>query len=230
MTEPERPTPFDLVFGPLAGERFPPIRAAFEGKDTDPRDRDAFLLGREVLEFLRELRPDEGMGEAIGELAALVHHAWLFWADGQRIPRLDRGALALLTGDAPPWAAEGPSGAYYLQLPPRRVWGMPLEGEPPEPLDGWFASARGGTLQVLGVFGLHPARGGFTVAEVAGARPGRLARTDGTPLFAPVLEGGAAAGLHSIVAMEELLELAWRGHALLAARGPLGTGVTEIEA
>ena len=38
----------------------------------------------------------------------------------------------------------------------------------------------------------------------------KLARDDGSPLFAPTLPGGKAAGLHSIAGEEELLELGWR--------------------
>jgi hypothetical protein len=37
-----------------------------------------------------------------------------------------------------------------------------------------------------------------------------LVRADESPVFAPVLPGGVAAGLHSIVGEEELLELARR--------------------
>ncbi len=39
-----RPTPYDLVFAPLADERFPAIRDALELRGSDPRDRDAFLM------------------------------------------------------------------------------------------------------------------------------------------------------------------------------------------
>ena len=39
-------------------------------------------MNREVVGLIRELRPDEGMGEEIGQLAALVHHVFLFWAAG----------------------------------------------------------------------------------------------------------------------------------------------------
>ena len=77
-------------------------------------------------------------------------------------------------------------------------------------LDGWFATRAADALTVLAIFGLHPGRAGFTVAEVAGARPVELARPDGSPLFAPALAGGEAAGLASVVGAEELLELAWR--------------------
>jgi hypothetical protein len=63
---------------------------------------------------------------------------------------------------------------------------------------------------VLGIFGLHPDRMGFSVVEVSGSRPVALVREDGTPLFAPVLAGGAAAGLYSLMGAEELLELGWR--------------------
>jgi hypothetical protein len=74
-------------------------------------------------------------------------------------------------------------------------------------------------LRVLGVFGIHRDREGFSVVEAAGPRRSGLARADGSRLFDPLLPGGRAAGLFSISGEEELLELGWRIH-LLAARDP----------
>jgi hypothetical protein len=72
---------------------------------------------------------------------------------------------------------------------------------------------------VLGVFGMHASREGFTVAEATG-RPGSLTtRQDGTLLFAPSLEGGDRANLHAVVEPDELIELVARvlAHPGLAA-------------
>jgi hypothetical protein len=89
-----------------------------------------------------------------------------------------------------------------------------VEGSSHEPLDGCFTHALpDGSLRVLGVFGLHPDRAGFSVVEVAGARTPALARESGDPLFTPLMDGGAAAGLRSIAGEEELLELGWRARA-----------------
>jgi len=63
----------------MAEERFPPIRTALAAAGRDARDRDAFLLTREAAELVHDLRPEEGMGEGIDRLAALVHNAFLFW-------------------------------------------------------------------------------------------------------------------------------------------------------
>jgi hypothetical protein len=99
-----------------------------------------------------------------------------------------------------------------------------MEGEPPEPLEGCFVHAAGpDDLRVLGVFGMRPERLGFSVVETAGPRPAGLARPDGSPLFAPAMAGGAAAGLHSIVGAEERLELGWRTRQLASA-APSGAG------
>jgi hypothetical protein len=107
-----------------------------------------------------------------------------------------------------------------VQLAPRRVWGEPLPGAAPEPLDGWFAVARPEGLDVVAVFGMHPGRAGLTAALVRGSRPVGLRRPDGTALFAPRMEGGAAAGLRSLAGAEELLELAHRAHARLGGEAP----------
>ena len=222
-----RPTPFDLIFDRIAGERFPPLRTALEAAGVDPIDRDAFLMVREAIQLVRDLRPDEGFGEAIDQLVALVHHAYLFWAAGSRVLELAPEGLGTLlgpaaAGEADPGDAAGPDvpAAYYAQLPERRVWAEVIERLPHEPLDGCFVHpVPEQSLRVLGVFGIHPERQGFSVVEAIGPRAGLLAREDGAPLYAPVLTGGAAAGLHSIVGEEELLELGWRTRAIAAAAG-----------
>ncbi|MEP6473676.1 MAG: hypothetical protein ABJC74_08135, partial [Gemmatimonadota bacterium] len=72
---------------------------------------------------------------------------------------------------------------------------------------------------VLAIFGFHPTRMGFSVVAAEGSRPEGLARQDGSPLFAPVLPGGAAAGLFSITGPEELIELAARAQTADPATG-----------
>jgi hypothetical protein len=214
-----RPTPFDLVFGDTARRIFPDIRTALSQSGTEPRDRDAFLMVREVVTLLRELRPDEGLGEAIDELAALVHHSYLFWAAGCPVVELPTEHLGELLGASPPDSDEHQDPpAYYAQLPERRIWAQAVTGVPPEPLDGCFvhASPDETSLRVLGVFGVHRERAGFTVVEVAGNRPLALVRPDGSQLFSPTLPGGAAARLFSLAGGEELLELGWRTRTLLA--------------
>ncbi len=209
MSARPRPTPFDFAFAELAEQRFPGIRDALAAAGTDPADRDAFLLNRDVVTLIRELRPDEGAGEEIGQLAALVHHVYLFWNAGKPVVALDAAETAgILSGDAR-LPARLPA---YFPLPERRIWAEPVPGAPHEPLDGCFVHVAPGepTLRVLGVFGLHPDRPGFTVVEAAGPRAAHLARPDGSPLYAPLLPGGAAAGLNSLAGGEELLELAYR--------------------
>lgn len=217
-----RPTPFDLVFSRTAETAFPRIRDALAESGRDPRDRDAFLLVRETVELIRELRPEEGIGEGIDQLAALAHHAFLQWLAGTLTLEVGAEGVVELLGAAMPPADGGdvPS-AFYAQLPERRVWAQLAEDTPHEPLDGCFvhlapegAGAEAETLRVLGVFGMLPERQGFSVAEVEGPEPGVLARVDGTPLFAPALQGGERAGLYSLTGAEELLELGWRARRL----------------
>jgi hypothetical protein len=212
MTVTLRPTPFSLAFGELAAGRFPAIDRALTASGTDPRNRDAFLLLREVSQLVRELRPEEGLGKGVVALAALVHAAYLFRRGGERIVPVDDTTLRLLVGEPsgarpPPGSPRGPA---YVQLPLLRVWGAALEGAPAEPLDGWFVFGGEAGLSLVAVFGIHPGREGFTVVEAAGPPPEELRRPDGTALFAPTLAGGATAGLASVSGAEELLELAWR--------------------
>jgi hypothetical protein len=215
-----RPTPYDLVVETTAPTIFPTIGSALERGGYDPRDRDAFLMVREVLELVREFRPAEGVGEAIDQLIALVHHAYLYWNGGALTVQLAHERLSDFVTSHPE-----PGGGdlldlppYYVQLPERRIWAPVVSGKPHEPLDGCFVHqlTDSRNLRVLGVFGLYPERQGFSAVEVAGPRPVSLVRTDGSELFSPVLSGGAAAGLFSLVGEEELLELGWRSRELIA--------------
>jgi hypothetical protein len=211
---PSRPNPFSLVFQQIAQEHFPRIRAALEQNSYDPRDRDRFLMVREVLTLLRDLRPAEGLGEGIDQLVALIHHAYLYWDAGALTLELSSDQLTDLLAHSPgEEPVEAPS-AYYLQVPERKVWAQVIPGQSHEPLDGCFVHLRPDAtdIRVLGVFGVHPDRAGFSVVEAVGPKPLALAREDGTKLFAPVLSGGAAAGLFSLTGEEELLDLGWRIH------------------
>ncbi len=207
-----RPTPFDLVFESLSQTTFTHIQSALTNSGQDPLDRDAFLMLREVVTLLRELRPEEGLGEGIDQLAALVHHGYLFWNAGKRSIDLSSAQLSEILRDVQQ-SADHESAALpqYVQVPVRRLWAPVVPGEAPEPLDGFFQyGVSPNQLRVLGVFGIHPERPGFSVVEVAGPRHVGLSRSDSTPLFAPTLEGGSAAGIYSLTGGEELLELGWR--------------------
>lgn len=209
MTDP-RPTPFRHLLAAVAGERFPAVGEALREADVDVRDRDAFLLAPPVAELIRDLRPEEGLGEAIDPFVALIHAAYLHWASGAVDQEVDGSRLAEAIAGSEGTPIPLGTGTPYLQLPPRRLWGTPVEGQPAEPLDGCFVTRVHDQLRVVAAFGFHPARFGLTVVEVAGADPGPLARLDGTPLFASTLSGGSEAGLASVTGMEELLCLVWR--------------------
>jgi hypothetical protein len=216
-----RPHPFDLAFDPLAEERFPPIHEALIRDNRDPRDRDAFLVTAEVVQLVRDLRPAEGVGEAIDQLVAFIHHSYLFWDAGQPYVAITLEQLGAFLGPAAASNGTGATTPFYVQFPERRVWGEVLQGEPHEPLDGCFVHQDPeGALRVLGVFGMNRERDGFSVVEASGPRQQNLARPDGSTLFAPVMPGGEAAGLRSIAGGEELLELGWRARE--AASVPVG--------
>ena len=216
-----RATPFDLVFHRAAESSFPRIAASLAAGGRDAADRDAFLMDPEVITFLRDLRPDEGLGEAMDQMVALVHHAYLTWAGGGVTIPITRDTAEELLGPAAPDDGESKDvPPYYAQFPERMVWASVVEDEAPEPLDGVFVSGDPrALLRVLGIFGLRPDRPGFSAVEATGPRAARLTREDGTALFAPTLPGAAAAGLRSITGEEELLELGWRTRGLAGAVG-----------
>lgn len=201
--------PFDLVFGSLAEVHFPAIRAAL----PEQADLDTFMLATPAVELLRELRPDEGLGDGIDEFVAFVHAAYRFWEDGRRLIALDEAASReLCVGDQTETlvAPSLPPFSAYIQVAPRLIWGRLDDGDVFEPLDGWFALPIGPGLRVVACFGVHPNRPGLSLLLVEGIAPGVVRREDSSALFAPMMPGGETAGLHAVVAPEELLLLAWR--------------------
>jgi hypothetical protein len=209
---PARPTPLARVFGERATTLFGELRSGIEARGINPRDRDAFLLVREVAELLRALKPDRGSADTMPALVAFLQFAYLFWSDGEQVRVVSEAQLGKVLGG--PGVEHVPSVSVastgYVQLPELRVWGSPLPGEAPEPLDGWFVRDEPAHRSLLAVFGLYPGRPGFTTVETAGPRPAAPHRADGSALFSPTLAGGSAAGLASITGEAELLELAWR--------------------
>ena len=87
-----------------------------------------FLMVREVVTLLRELRPEEGLGEGIDQLAALVHHAYLFWAGGSLTVRLRSDQLGSSVARRHGHLPEPDARALYTQLPERRVWAQVIPG------------------------------------------------------------------------------------------------------
>lgn len=210
MTE-VHPHPFTLVFADLAPTRFRAIEAELGGATSV----DAFLLCRAAVELLGELRPDEGIGDAIDDFVAFVHAAYHFWAAGETTVTFDEAAtrnLCRATDDVSHKSASAadPERAMYIQVAPRVVWGQLTQADHFEPLDGWFDLGTRDPMQLVACFGVHSGRPGLSVLSIAGSRPISLVRDDGTAPFAPTMPGGDAAGLHAVTGGEELLLMAGR--------------------
>ncbi len=208
----DHPTPFGLVFASLADERFGAIREAL----GDAPRLDDFLMAAPVIELLRDLRPEEGLGDAVDDFVAFVHAAYRHWASGTPVRILDREAtdrLLAAAGTATrPSGDSGHAATEYIQVAPRRIWARLQDQETHEPLDGWFAVHEGEALRVVACLGLHQSRPGLSVL-VAEGRPSPGPAREGDAPFAATMEGGAAAGLASLDNAEELLRLAWHAAA-----------------
>ena len=213
-----RPHPFELLFGEFRAERFPAIRAAL----GEEHDVNRFVLVAPALELLRELRPDEGLGEGVDDFVALVHAAYLFWRDGEVTVVMDEAETRRLprpeSVEGSPNPSRGPvRGSFdhlrtrYLQIAPHIIWGRLDPESSFEPLDGWFEIRFDeATLRVVACFGVHIHRPGVSVVAVQGPMPLIEHRDDAAPLFAPTMPGGDAAHLFAVNTSEELLLLSWR--------------------
>jgi len=208
-----RVAPFDLVFHDLLGE-LDGLAGAAARAGKEPRDRAAFARVPEVLRLVERIAPPRGSATGAGdEYAALLYAAFRFRAAGERVLAVSRRQLEPALAVAPPAAAPRiPAGACYLQLPPGWFWARATDDGAHEPLDGCFLieGSRGDELTIVAVLGLRRERGGFTQVTLHVA-PGdfaeaRAVRRD--PPFAPLMEGGTAAGFRSLATPAELLTLA----------------------
>ena len=226
-----RPTPFSLVFADLAVEQFPLIAAALQQNATDPADRDRFVLLEPVGRLLRSILPEGAGADALEAHVLLLHHAFLYWAAGERVYSISDHLLRRAVAETR-ITTELPYKSLYLQVPELRVWGSPNAAAPPEPLDGLFVSKglRSGAIEVLAIFGMRPDRPGFSAVglvgradtEAPGATEIEIAaeREDGSAPFGPKLAGGTAAGLYSVGNAGELLLLTTRLLTLLDSGAP----------
>ena len=90
----DRPTPFGLAFGALAGERFPEIAAALARGTTSSADRDAFVLVQPTGALLQDLIAPDAPPDAIDAYVRLLHHAYRHWTAGRWVYRVSDVVLA----------------------------------------------------------------------------------------------------------------------------------------
>ncbi len=204
--------PFDFVFGEL--DVFPAIRDHASSGSVDATDRARFLEIPAVRDTLSRIQSSDLVHAsplAADEYAALLHVAYCYWAAGRHALDVPRSRLEPLLQERLPELPAVPHGACYLRFPERWFWARIDEGQPAEPLDGLFVAvtADGGTVMVLAVLGLRPGRAGLSQIAVTATVRDVLAAQDlaRSPAFAPALDGGALAGVHSIAAAGELLHL-----------------------
>ena len=209
-----RPSPFDLSLGPLADE-FAAVREAGTREGRDLHHCQDFAASPDVQRLLERLQaPDlvAQRAEAAEAYLALLYAAYRYWDAGARVVTPARARLEPALA-APPESRlpDIPGGACYLQLPAPWIWARAGDEGPHEPLDGCFLAAdpRGDEITIVAVLGLRVERGGFTQVALHVA-PADFLTARGVrrnPPFAPLMEGGAAAGFRSVATAGELLQL-----------------------
>jgi hypothetical protein len=208
--------PFDFVFAEMASTRFPEIRdeAPEPSGRPGPRPLDQATFARlpSVQQLLRDMGAYDAGDETPSALAAylaVLFAAFRFWAAGSRTLAPDRTRLIEALDAATPPDVDLPDDAVYVQLPLNRIWGQTAPDAPHEPMDGMFVVPGPETVEVVAVLGLRPDRAGFSQIAVASSladfggshkyvRPG-------SPVLAPVMDGGTEAQLRSVTREAELL-------------------------
>ncbi len=198
--------PFDLLFGAFREQRFPAIAA----EPGSRRTRDEFMLASAALELMRDMRPDDGLGDAVDDFVALVHAAYLYWSDGEQTVEFGQAQTRALVATAAVAPRSQSTAVRYIQVAPRLLWAQLAEDGPFEPLDGWFEQRSPASLRMVACLGVHPERPGVSVAVVEGTPVPGWSRPDRSALFSPLMSGGDAADLLAVSAPEELLLLGWR--------------------
>lgn len=217
--------PFVHAFADLAEDGFPAVRSEAAAHEYDTADRVQFMALATVQRLLTEIESAEAIERtpaAAAEYVASLYVAYRYWDTGRPLFDLLRSALERKLDMQPGKAPEVPYGACYLRLPERWVWAQVAPEGPHEPLDGLYVvqGGRGDELTTMAVLGLRPDRPGFSQVVVTTPVADLCAAFDErrSPPFAPVLDGGAAADLKSVVTTGELLQLAAIG--LTVAAGP----------
>ncbi len=210
-----RPTPYELTVGEDIENRFPAVEAEAQAGMKDATDPAQFTSLPTVQRILTDIESPELLSEhpeAAAEYLALLYSAFRFWSAGKvvyGIAREDWSDCGRLRGSQFP---DVPSGACYVQFSERWFWAQIDEGAPHEPLDGMFIaqSADRQQLVVVAVLGLRTERGGFSQISltVATADLNEADFHTDTPLFSPLMDGGAEAGFRSVSSVAGLLLLA----------------------
>jgi hypothetical protein len=206
-------------FAEIAERWFGAIRTEATAQHRDPRDRVQFEAIPAVQRALHDIE-DPSLLEstpmaAAGYLAALFA-AFTYWNGGQETVRPTKQSMERLFAAPERWSlAPAEDRDVYVQLPEHWFWSRIGEDAPHEPIDGMFVSANRtrGELSVLAVLGLRNDRDDFSQISVTGAFAAlpHVAGALRRPLFAPVVDGGEAAGLLSVITTGETLALALMG-------------------
>jgi hypothetical protein len=223
MREPAvgRFTPYELAFAGTEFEEraFPAIAEELETRGLDPARREEFGLAAAVGAALRDLVAPDAPPLAIEAYLATLFHAFHFWRAGRPVYCFEASVVRYWVEERPAlegWSCRAPHPALYLQWPRHLFWATVSEGQPPEPVDGFFLVAREAMYDGRGPFteveglmavGLRPGRAGFaTIAFRCGLGPATVP-ADATWMFRSEMPGADLAGIYALERLPEAARL-----------------------
>jgi hypothetical protein len=244
MNASPRQTPDALAFPHREAAELTFAAIAAEGADrgVEISDPSRFLQLGEVGLALQDMQGGGRGSDAVQGLGTLLFHLFHFRRGGEFVLTLERNEAKELLSEIGgvgewAWGGELPSVAGYLQLPRHLFWSAPDSVTTPagtaEAIDGVFwTSSAGGTLSLAIISGILEGRPGFTIFELppvpladAHRWPGMHVRDSGVD-FATTLPGGELGGLHSILALGEVLKLLSRAF-VFYSRKRVGGAIAE---
>lgn len=203
-----RPHPYDEIFAPVADAAFQEIQRA-AGHVSSMAD---FAKVPATSRFLEAVTPPQSAPPdplMIGGFAHLAYTLYRFWQDGRRTITVLQADLTTTSLESQKPVGDSLPGGAYLQFPERWFWARIDETAPHEPLDGIFVAPTAEDVAITAILGFRPERVGFSQLTALADAAAFAAAPDfqREPPFAPVMEGGAAAGFRSLVSESELIHL-----------------------
>ncbi|KPK60272.1 MAG: hypothetical protein AMS21_09565 [Gemmatimonas sp. SG8_38_2] len=154
--------------------------------------------------------PDGAEPGALDHFLAVLFHGFNLWRAGFPVYAFETEVIRYLL-DTPPaladWKPVVPVSCFYAEMPRNLFWTAVSEGQPPEPLEGFFVDSSRGVsspeIDVLMILGMRTERPGFGVVGTT-IDLQQIRGVDEPDAFTSEIPGADLAGLYSMQRTSEI--------------------------